>query len=132
MNKNKPISIKILRDFGLLIGIMFPFVVGLILPAIGGHSFKIWTLFISLVLLLLALFKPNQLKWPYKVWMQFGYILGWFNSKIILGFVFLFVLQPIALIMKVFGYDPLRIKKRNVNTYREIRTNLKIDLKRIF
>ena len=132
MNKNKPISIKILRDFGLLIGIMFPFVVGLILPAIGGHSFKTWTLFISLFSLLSALFKPNLLKLPYKIWMKFGYFLGWINSKIILGFVFLFVLQPIALIMKIFGYDPLRIKKRNVNTYREIRTNFKIDLKRIF
>ena len=129
---NKPISIKILRDFGLLIGIIFPFVVGLILPAIGGHSFKTWTLFISLVSLLSALFKPNLLKLPYKIWMKFGYFLGWINSKIILGFVFLFVLQPIALIMKIFGYDPLRIKKRNVNTYREIRTNFKIDLKRIF
>ena len=129
---NKPISIKILRDFGLLIGIMFPFIVGLILPAIGGHSFKTWTLFISLFSLLAALFKPNLLKLPYKIWMKFGYFLGWINSKIILGFVFLFVLQPIALIMKIFGYDPLRIKKRNVNTYREIRTNFKIDLKRIF
>ena len=129
---NNSISKKILRDFGLLIGIMFPIVVGFILPSIGGHSFKTWTLFISLVLLLLALFKPNLLKWPYRAWMKFGYILGWFNSKIILGFVFLFVLQPIALIMKAFGYDPLRIKKRNVNTYREIRINLKIDLKRIF
>ena len=41
-----------------------------------------------------------------------GNILSWINSRLILGIVFA-ILQPIALIMKIFGYDPLRKKQRN-------------------
>ena len=64
--------------------------------------------------------------------MKLGHVLGWVNSRIVLGLVFLFVLQPIAFIMKLFGYDPLRKKKGKENTYREIRSNHKIDLRKIF
>ena len=67
-----------------------------------------------------------------KIWMRLGYILGWVNSRIILGLVFLIVLQPIALIMKIFGHDPLRMKKVSQKSYREIKTNHKINLKKIF
>ena len=64
--------------------------------------------------------------------MQLGNILGWINSRIILGFIFIFILQPIALIMRIFGYDPLRKRHANTNSYKEKREEFKIDLKRIF
>ena len=128
----KSISNKILRDFGFLVGIVLPFLAGWLLPALGGHSFRYWTLWISLPLFFAALFKPSFLYYPFKLWMKLGHILGWVNSKIILGLIFLLVLQPIAVCMKSFGYDPLRKKKLNKRTYREIRSNLKIDLQKIF
>ena len=64
--------------------------------------------------------------------MKLGHLLGWVNSKVILGLVFIFVVQPIAIIMKSFGYDPLKKKKTNNSTYREIRSSFKIDLRKIF
>ena len=64
--------------------------------------------------------------------MKLGHVLGWVNSKVILGLVFIFVLQPIAFIMKSFGYDPLKKKKTSKTTYRETRSNFKIDLRKIF
>ena len=64
--------------------------------------------------------------------MALGHILGWVNSRVILGLVFLFVLQPIALIMNIFEYDPLRKKRKNKNTYREVRLNSMIDMEKIF
>ena len=70
--------------------------------------------------------------YPYKTWIKIGNILGWLNSRIILGLVFLIVLQPIALIMRIFGHDPLRMKKSNQKSYRELKTNQKINLKKIF
>ena len=54
------------------------------------------------------------------------------NSQIILGLVHLLVIQPIALIMKIFGYDPLRLKKSNKLSYKESKEFNKVDLKRIF
>ena len=64
--------------------------------------------------------------------MALGHFLGWINSHIILGLVFILVLQPIAYIMRLTGYDPLRIKQKGKKTYREIRKDNNIDLNRIF
>ena len=65
--------------------------------------------------------------------MVLGHILGWINSRILLGLVFILILIPIALIMKVLGYDPLRqnFKKKFLISYRELKSN-KVDLTRIF
>ena len=113
-------------------GFAFPFLIGWILPLIGGHSFRTWTLFISIPSLILAITKPGLLLYPYKAWMKLGHILGWLNSRIVLGIVFLIVLQPIALIMRSFGNDPLKTKKRPHKSYREVKTNHKINLKKVF
>ncbi len=125
-------SKKVLREFGLLVGLLFPVLIGLIIPSIGGHPFRVWTLFIGVPALILGSFKPKLLKKPYFLWIKLGEYLGWINSRLILGMVFLIVLQPIAFFMKIFGYDPLRKKKNNKNTYREITKNNIIDYKRIF
>ena len=130
MSKN--ITKKILREFGFLIAFIFPLLIGWLLPLINGYSFRTWTLFISIPSLILAIARPCLLSYPYRAWMKFGYILGWLNSRIILGLVFLMVLQPIALIMRFFDYDPLRNKKYSQKSYREIKTNQNVNLKKIF
>ena len=129
------ISKKQLKEFGFLIGLGIPILIGWAIPLISGHFFRVWTIWISIPFFCLAIIKPSMLYYPYKLWMAIGHILGWVNSRIILGIVFLIVLQPIALFMKLFGYDPLRISKRERNkiSFREtIEKNHKIDLTRIF
>ena len=64
--------------------------------------------------------------------MAIGHFLGKINSRIILGLVFILVVQPIAIIMKIFKYDPLRKKFEKKKSYREIKKYHKIDLTRIF
>ena len=129
--KNKT-SKKQLREFGLLIGFAFPIMIGYFIPLIHREYFKVWTLFISIPFLTLGIFKPNQLLYPYKAWMKIGLILGWINSRLILGLVFLLVLLPISLIMRLLGYDPLKIKNIKKNSYREDKINHKIDLNKLF
>ena len=126
------LSKRQLKDFGLLVGLGFPILIGWIIPLFGGHSFRTWTLWVGCPLLILGLLAPNTLFYPYKVWMKIGLALGWINSRIILGIIFLFVLEPISLFMKLMGYDPLRLKKGNRETYRENKKDHKIDLKKIF
>ena len=48
---------KKLREFGFLIGFTFP----MILPLIGGHSFRTWTIGISIPSLILAITRPSLL-----------------------------------------------------------------------
>ena len=126
------ISKKQLREFGLLIGFGFPLLIGWVLPSVMGHGFRTWSLWIGLPGLIIGLTSPSLLYYPYKFWMKLGFTLGWINSRIILGLVFMIVLLPIALIMRLIGYDPLRIKQKGEKTYRENRKDHQTDLKRIF
>ena len=115
------ISKKQLRDFGLIIGILFPILIGWFLPLLMGHGFRAWTLWIGVLGLIFGLASPRLLYYPYKGWMALGHVLGWFNSHIILGLVFIVVLQPIAYVMRLTGYDPLRRRRKRKTTYRENR-----------
>ena len=64
--------------------------------------------------------------------MALGHALGWFNSHIILGAVSLLVLQPIAAVMRLKGYDPLRRRQTEKNTYRESVSERNLDFNRPF
>ena len=125
-------SKKQLREFGIVMGIFFPMFIGWILPFLNGHEFLNWTLFVGIILFMLAILKPSLLSKPYELWISLANLLAWFNSRIILGLVYFFVLIPISIIMKIFGYDPLRLKRNKKNTYREDISNRIIDLERIF
>ena len=126
------ISNKRLREFGLLIGFGFPLLIGWLIPVLSGHGFRVWTLWIGFPGLLIGVTSPRLLYYPYKFWMKLGLILGWVNSRIILGLVYMIVLLPIAFIMRIIGYDPLRTKRKGEKTYREKRKDYQTDLTRIF
>ena len=112
---------------------MFPVVLGWLLPALHGHPFRIWTLWIGIPALVLGVVSPRLLARPYQGWMALGHALGWINSHIILGAVFVLVLQPIALLMRLSGYDPLRRRAApDTDSYRERRDSDTINLRRIF
>ena len=123
---------KQLREFGLLVGFGFPLLIGLFFPLLFQHDLKVWPLFLGIPLLFLGICSPKLLNIPYKLWMQLGHILGWFNSRLILGLVFLLVLQPISIFMRLLGYDPLKLKWHKDRSYREVKATFKVDLKRIF
>ena len=124
---------KTLREFGLIFGIGLPLIIGWLIPSFFGHEPRIWTFYIGISSLISSILFPEILKLPYKIWIKIGLILGWINSKIILGIVFIFILIPISIIMKFFKYDPLnKNQSSNKSTYREIISNHKIDLTKIF
>jgi len=125
-------SKEILRQFSLVISLCFPLFIGWVIPSMSGHSFRYWTLTISIFALPMGAFCPQFLLYPYKLWMNLGNILGWINSRLILGAVYILVLLPIAFIMKILNYDSLKTKWNNTNSYRENKRNYKIDLTRIF
>ena len=102
----KKIDENILKEFGILIGIVFPLFIGWFLPFIYGHGFRKWTLIIGLISFFIGILKPSLLIYPInsdKIREFFRVI----NSHVILGIVFFVVLLPISLIMRLFGYDPL-------------------------
>ena len=126
------ISKKKLREFSYLIGLGFPIILGWLIPSITGHDFRIWTLFVAIPAVILGIISPGLLQKPYQLWMALGHKLGWVNSRIILGLVFLLVVLPIALIMRLGGYDPLKRKQGSQISYRENKKTHSTDLTRIF
>jgi len=129
---NLSVSKNQLREFGVLLGVVFPVVFGWIIPAFKGHEAPIWPFVIGLPCLVLGLLAPRALALPYQGWMRLGHALGWVNSHLILGTVFLLVLQPIAAVMRLTGYDPLRRRRASLQTYREQPKQNSVDLTRIF
>lgn len=128
----KKITKKQLKEFSILVGLGFPIIIGFLIPLLIGHTFKIWTLSIGIIFLLWGFINPIGLKLPYRLWMSLGNLLSYINGPIIIGLVYLLVMLPIALIMRLFSYDPLKLKKTKKSTYRIKVGNHKVDLTRIF
>ena len=97
-----------------------------------GHEFRAWTLWVGFIGLLIGLTSPSALYYPHKFLMQLGITIGWVNNEIILGLFYMIVLLPIAFIMSLIGYDPLRIKQNGEKTYIENLKDHQTDLTRIF
>lgn len=105
---------KELRNFGIIMALAIILFFGLLLPLIFKKPIgkNIWPYAISVSFLLPALFVPVVLKPAYTIWMFVGSILGWINTRIILGLFFYFILAPIGIILKIFRNDPM---KRSLN-----------------
>jgi Saxitoxin biosynthesis operon protein SxtJ len=112
---------KQLRSFGLMVGAVFALIA--IWPAVvrGGNP-HIWAGIVSVLLILPALTWPTSLSWVYKGWMAVGNVLGWINTRIILGAVFYLVVTPIGAVRRLLGKDPMGKKlQSDVDSYRVLR-----------
>lgn len=72
--------------------------------------------FIASCFILFALLAPGKLEKVYVGWMKFGVAIGKFNSKLILGFMFLFFFSLFHLFLVIFRKDFL---KRNLDASKE-------------
>lgn len=70
-----------------------------------------------------AAFAIAGLVWPRvlsplnAVWMKFGHALGWINARIILSLVFFLLVTPTGFVVRLLGYDPLRLRRRAAGSY---------------
>lgn len=99
-----------LRKFGLLTGGLIAGLFGLAFPFLFARPYPVWPWIIGGVLLAWALALPASLASIYKYWMRFAHILGWVNTRIILGFIFFLLITPIGLLMRLFARDPMARK----------------------
>jgi hypothetical protein len=54
--------------------------------------------------------------------MLVGHVLGWINTRIILGLVFYVVVTPMGIIRRMLGKDPMGRRTRpELDTYRVLR-----------
>ena len=122
-----------LRNFGLTLGLFLPLVFSLIWPWLHNTASPTWPIVLGSLCIAMGLIAPKQLQRPYALWMLLGHGLGWINSHLILGLVYLVVLQPIAIAMRLLGHDPLRRSwKPELDSYRESCADKTVNLERPF
>jgi len=112
---------KELRQFGLLVGTVFT-VIGLWPLVFRGEPWRLWALGIGSLLIVLGGLLPQLLAPIHKGWMWVGHILGWINTRILLGIVFYALVTPIGLVLRLLGKDTMRQGFAESNTtYRVVR-----------
>lgn len=57
---------------------------------------------------------PAVLQHPSRWWMRFAHVLGWINSRVLLSIFFFLIITPVGFIMRLTGWDALRIKRTRV------------------
>lgn len=113
-----------LRQFGFTIGVIVTVLFGGVLPWLFDRAFPLWPWIVAGVFLGWALILPKTLYPLYRAWMAIGHVLGWINTRIILGLIFYAMILPIGFIMRVFGRDPMRCRfDKRASSYRIQSTN---------
>ena len=95
-----------LRSFGLTVGGVFA-VISLWPVVFRNEDPRWWSAVVAACLLVPAAVFPKSLFWIHKGWMAVGHVLGWINTRIILGVVFYVIVTPIGMVRRWLGRDPM-------------------------
>ena len=126
MNKEK----KNNKSFGYLFFAIFLLI--FLYQYINSSYINWFLIIISIIFLILGIINSNLLT-PLKIlWIKLGFLLGKIISPIILGFIFYFIVTPIALLLKIFRKDVLRLKKNKSSTYWIEKNKTKSEMKNQF
>jgi hypothetical protein len=94
------------RGFGIVFAVFFV-IIG-IFPLMDALPVRFWAMGLSASFLAAAFFAPDLLKPLNRCWHSFGLMLQKVVNPLVMGLLFFFTVTPIALIMRLFGKDPLQ------------------------
>ena len=111
-----------LRKFGFIMGGMFALIFGLIFPWLSDKTkdtWPMWPFIVMAVFWAVAVVAPQILRPVNEIWIKVGNVLGFINSRIILGVMFFAMIFPIGMLLKLFGKDSMNRKlDKKTDTYR--------------
>tara|TARA_B100001057_G_C22517407_1_gene820458 strand:- start:224 stop:628 length:405 start_codon:yes stop_codon:yes gene_type:complete len=97
------------KSFGLVFSIFFIFL-GLYFYTKTQLTFSIFFLILSISFFIFSFVKPSVFKIPNLLWSKLGILLGMIVSPIVLFIIFIFLVTPIGLFMRLIGKDLLNEK----------------------
>lgn len=110
-----------LRHFGLIMAGMLILMFGFVLPWIFSYSIPYWPFVAAIVFAVVALVRPVLLGPVNRVWLKISDVLGWINTRLVMGIMFFLLIAPIGLLMRLLGKKPLDTKLSDkLTTYRVI------------
>ena len=101
---------KQLRQFGLMVGGVLV-LIGLWKLYQGKHETArliLWS--VGGLLMTIGVIVPTLLTPVYWLWMKLVHLLGWVNTRLLLGIIFFVIITTMTVVMKVFGRDALNRK----------------------
>ena len=113
----KPRSLRVEREFGLIVGGVFALLGTWWLYR--GKLTSVAQVLVSLgtLLVVLGIIAPRVLVYPNKAWMKLAEALSFVSTRIILAFVYFLVLTPIGLTKRAMGWDPLHRRADRIDSY---------------
>lgn len=83
-------------------------------------ALAIWPFYAALAFFILGLLAPPLLRPVFVLWMKFALLLNWLMTRLVLTLVFLLMITPMRVFIKLFREDPLkRAWDREASTYWE-------------
>ncbi len=116
LEKNSKPSSATDRSFGIMFGCIFIIVAAVLRFRDEPEKIQLLLLSLSFISFLVSFIRPRLLSTPNKLWMKFSLLLARFISPIILGVLFYILISPLALALRLFGRDELRLKTKNLVT----------------
>lgn len=101
-------DIETLKEISLTLIWAFPVVFMVLLPWIfertphWGISYW-WPLLLSGLLAILYLINPKALYYPCRLWLTIAALIGWFNTRVVLGLAFYGLIFPIGVVLRCLG-----------------------------
>ena len=129
MKKNN-IKISSNKSFGIVFFLFFLIVS--LYPLLKSQEIRYWSLFLSLLFLILGLLNSKLLTPLNKIWFMFGLFLGKIISPMVMGIIFFFVVTPIGIIMRLLKKDLLNLKKKDTKSYWIKRDKFESDMRNQF
>ncbi len=106
------------RDTGMAM-VLISLLVGLSMDVRNGFI-------AATILLVITMTWPKVFLFPAKIWLGFSHLLGTVMSKVVLSVVFFGILTPLAVLRRLSGHDPMKLKqwKNGENSVFETRDHI--------
>ena len=112
------------KNFGFFFSIIF-LLIGIYFYFVGALNIGIAFLLLATIFFILTFLRSDLLAPLNKLWMRLGLVLGLIISPIVLGIIYFGLFTPIALLMRLFSRDELRLKLLPRSSFWRIRKNSK-------
>jgi hypothetical protein len=110
---------KGLRKFAWIFATLVAGLFGLILPLLFKQNWPWEPWLIAVVLFAWGLIAPSTLRFFYRLWMRFGFVMNAVVTTIVLAAVFFFAILPFGLAFRLLGKDLIHKKwNHQLNSYR--------------
>ena len=120
--KYSEIEIPSNKKFGYFFTFVFMIITGYFF---ANKSLNLAYIFgtISAIFFIITTLKADLLLFLNILWIRFGLLLGMIISPFVLGILFFVFFTPMAMLMKLYGRDELRLKFKKNITYWTLRDN---------